>query len=221
LKSCLKIKNPPGNFLRVTILSALLLSTSVLYADFEFLDINEGELDFITRPLKTAPHHHSTHISITADSLTSGWIGNKQCHYNLQPVPAMEIVFRRGRVRNIEITRTENIGRAWIEEATIQLESIKKGAVICVSSETLSIKSNGGRNRFIWSGGPYMKKFLDGYFPMKVSVAIDYPSELLALEKLFPQEVELKSTKLPGHIRLSVMFEGILSLETHFVKNQQ
>lgn len=193
-----------------------MLFTNNLYANFDIFDINEGDLEFINRPLKTTPHHHSTHISITADSLKSGWIDNKQCHYNLQPVPAMEIVFRRGNVRNISIQRSENIGRAWIEDATVQLDAVGKNAVLCITSETLSFKKNGDRGRFIWFGGPYMKRFLDGYFPMKVSIAIDYPSELLTLEKLFPQAVELKATKLSGHLRLSVTFEGILALETHF-----
>lgn len=197
-------------------LGVLLLLANDLYADFDIFDINEGELEFITRPLKTTPHHHSTHISITADSIKTGWIGNKQCHYNLQAVPAMEIVFRKGSVRNIEIQRSDNIGRAWIDDATVQLEDVKKEAVICITSETMSFKKSGDGGRFVWFGGPYMKRFLDGYFPMKVSIAIDYPSEMLTLEKLFPQAVEIKATKLPGHVRLSVIFEGILMLETHF-----
>jgi len=197
-------------------LTALLCLSLDCRADFELFDINEGELEFITHPLKTKPHHHSTHISITPESLKTGWIDNKQCHYNLQAIPAMEIVFRKGRVRNIEIQRMDNIGRAWISGATVQLVDVKKEAVICITSETRSLRKSGGTGRYVWSGGPYMKKFLDGYFPMKVSIAIDYPSELLTLEKLFPQAVELKAIKLPGHIRLSVTFEGILSLETHF-----
>lgn len=199
-------------------LGVLILFTNNVFANFDIFDINEGELEFITRPLKTAPHHHSTHISITANSLKTGWIGNKQCHYNLQTVPAMEIVFRRGYVRNIEIQRSENIGRAWVDDATVQLENVKNKAVVCITSETKSFKKNGDQGQFVWFGGPYMKKFLDGYFPMKVSIAIDYPSKLLSLERLLPQAVELKAVKLPGHVRLTVMFEGILMLESYFRK---
>jgi len=184
--------------------------------EFDFLDINEGELEFITRPLKEILHHHTTHITITAESMKSGWVSNKQCHSNLQTVPAMEIVFRKGYVRNLEISRRENIGRVWIEDATVQLKEIKKNAVVCITGETLSFKKNGHSGNYIWTGGPYMKKYLDGYFPMKVSIAIDYPSEKLLLEKLYPHAVELKTVKLPGYIRLSLTFEGILELETHF-----
>ena len=158
----------------------------------------------------------SSAISITTESMKSGWIDNKQCHYNLQTVPAMEIVFRKGRVKNLEIKRYENIGRVWVEDATVQLKEIKKNAMICITGETLSFKKNDRTGTYIWTGGPYMKKYLDGYFPMKVSIAIDYPSEKLVLEKLYPQAVELKALKLSGHIRLSLVFEGILELETHF-----
>lgn len=212
----LSTKFIPAVIRLLTGLAILLFSPSGNSTDFEFLDINEGELEFITRPLKETPHHHSTHISITAESMKSGWIGNKQCHSNLQTVPAMEIVFRKGYVRNLDISRSENIGRVWIEDATVQLQDIKKNAVVCITGETLSFKKNGHSGNYIWTGGPYMKKYLDGYFPMKVSIAIDYPSDKLVLEKLTPLAVELKTVKLPGHIRLSLLFEGILELETHF-----
>ncbi|MFV1993497.1 MAG: hypothetical protein ACC635_06305 [Acidiferrobacterales bacterium] len=211
-----KIKVIPAVIWLFASLFVFLFSPSSNSTEFEFLDINEGELEFITRPLKETPHHHSTHISITNESIKSGWIGNKQCHSNLQAVPAMEIVFRKGYVRNLDISRSENIGRVWIEGASVQLKEVKKNAVVCITSETLSFKKNGHSGNYIWTGGPYMKKYLDGYFPMKVSIAIDYPSDKLVFEKLYPHAVELKAVKLPGHIRLSLLFEGILELETHF-----
>ncbi len=191
-----------------------------LDADFSVIDINEGELHFLTRPPKKAPHHHSTHITINNDSLTTGWVGNKQCHYNLGQVPALEIVFRKGGVRGLDIVRAEHIGKAWVENDSVQLEDLEKNAIICIVSETRSLRYNDLTKNYEWRGGPYMRRFLDGYFPMKVSLAIDYPSDKLRLETLAPAALLLKATALPGHLRLSTLFEGRLNILVLFTTDQ-
>ena len=189
----------------------ILLATAGAQADFGVLDINEGDLQFLTTPPKKPPHHHSTHIYISRESLNSGWVDNKQCHYNLDQVAALQIVFRKGHVRRLEITRTENIRKAWVEDHSVQVEDIGADAVICIRSQTLSIRT-GVNGTYEWRGGPYMRRFLDGYFPMKVSLAIDYPADLLSLEMLAPPEIKLRAVTLPGHIRISTLFEGRLNI---------
>ena len=205
------------------VLLTILLPTPAVLAEtgFEIFDINEGELNFLDTPPKYPPHHHSTQIHISKDSLKNGWVGNRQCHYQLTPVPAMEIVFRRGRVRNIDITRKENIRRAWVDNNTVQMEGIQKNAVVCISSETLSLETLPGNKSWVWRGGPYMKRFLDGYFPMKVSLAIDYPADEMKLERLLPPGLRLKALSVPGHLRLTVLFEGRLNIEARFQTRRQ
>lgn len=203
---------------RQTVLMVLCLvcNTQLIASDFDVFDINEGELQFLTKPPAEPPHHHSTHVQITEESLKTGWVLNKQCHYDLGIVPALEIVFRQGKVRNLDVVRTENVGRAWVDRHTVQLEDVRKNAAVCIVAEIRSLKAGPAGGEWEWRGGPYLRRFLDGYFPMRVSLAIDYPVNRLKLDSLEPAAIRLRATDLPGHLRLNVLFEGRLIINAHF-----
>ncbi len=183
---------------------------------FDTLDINEGELHFLTKPPDTPPHLQSTHAVLSNESLRSGWINVKQCHYNLTPVNAMQVVFNRDHVRNIEIVRADDIGRAWVQGATVQLTDVRQNAIVCILSENRSLRRNHLDGTYEWHGGPYMRRFLDGYFPMHVKLAIDYPTDRLRLLNIEPAALKLKSVTQPGYIRMDALFEGRLDVTVQF-----
>ncbi len=198
-------------------LAAAVVWTSALAADeFDIFDINEGELRFLDRPPDTPPHLHSTHVFVTEDSLTSGWVTAKQCHYHLDQVSALQVVFNKRRVRNIRILQFDNIGRAWVEGASVQVKNVGKDAVLCILSENLAIKRNESERTYEWHGGPYMRRFLDGYFPMQVKLAIDYPADRLRLESIDPGTLRFKTVANPGMVRLDALFEGKLDITIRF-----
>ena len=184
--------------------------------ELDMLDINEGELRFLTETPAEPPHEQSTHILVNDESLKTGWITMRQCHYHLAPVGAMQVVFNKDRARNIKIVQTDRIKRAWVENASVQLEGVEKEAVLCIQSENRSFRRNGADGTFEWRGGPYMRRFLDGYFPMHVKVAIDYPAKQLQLKTIEPTPLKLKATTLPGHVRLDAVFEGRLLIIAQF-----
>ena len=202
-------------------LLAVVISTGLAVAthaddELEMLDINEGELRFLTETPKEPPHEQSTHILVNEDSLRSGWITMRQCHYHLAPVNAMQVLFNEERARHIKIVQADNIKRAWVEKASVQLEGVAKEAVLCIQSENRSLRRNGVDGMYEWRGGPYMRRFLDGYFPMHVKVAIDFPAKQLQLRAIEPAALRLKATTVPGHVRLDAMFEGRLTITTQF-----
>lgn len=201
----------------------LLLLTGALFVpsapaadEFDLLDINEGELRFLERPPASPPHLHSTHVFLTEESLASGWVKAKQCHYHLDRVAALQVVFNKRRVRGIEILQADNIGRAWVEGASVQVTNVGKNAVLCILSENLAIKHNAADGTYEWHGGPYMRRFLDGYFPMQVKLAIDYPPERVRLESIEPGTLRFKTVAQPGLIRLDALFEGRLDITIRF-----
>lgn len=199
------------------VLTGTLFAPPVLAADeFDLLDINEGELRFLERPPEKSPHLHSTHVFISDESLKTGWVTAKQCHYNLDQVSALQVVFNPRRVRRIEILQVENIERAWVEGASVQVTNIGKNAVLCLLSENLAIKHNAADGTYEWHGGPYMRRFLDGYFPMQVKVAIDYPPDRVRLESIDPGTLRFKTVAQPGLIRLDALFEGRLDIAIRF-----
>lgn len=63
---------------------------------------------------------------------------------------------------------------------------------------------------------PNMRRFLDGYFPIQLTLAIDYPPRHLVFEKLEPSALRLKTLALPGHIRIETLFEGRLRVLVRF-----
>lgn len=184
--------------------------------DFDVLDINEGELRFLASEPAEPPHLQSTHIWLTQDSLHTGWITMQQCHYQLAPVSAMQVVFNKDRVRDLKILQADNIGQAWVEGSSVQLKDVGKDAALCIHSMNRSFQRSVKDGSYEWRGGPYMRRFLDGYFPMHVKVAIDYPARELQLKAIEPTPLRLKAVTQPGHVRMDALFEGRLTINVQF-----
>jgi len=191
----------------------LLLATGAVCAAAE---INEGELQFLTKPPNEAVHHHHKHLVITSESLKTGWIVNRQCHYNLDQVGAMEVVFAPGRVRALDITRAENIEKAWVEGSSVQLKNVGPNAALCLHSENRVFTQDPATGLYTLTSGPYMRRFLDGYFPMRVSLHLEYPAALLRFVELAPSDPGLKTVLAPGQVRVDTLFEGRLVLTLRF-----
>lgn len=139
-------------------------------------DVNEGALRFLATPPAKPVHHHQNRILITRDSLSNGWVGLEQCHHHLDAVASLQIVYRPDRIRALSIVQSENIGRAWVHENTVQMEQIARDALICIRGETLALQDDGA-GAYSLANGPYMRQFLDGFYPMRVSmrVRIEHP----------------------------------------------
>ena len=178
--------------------------------------VNEGPLHFLeTLPAKPI-HHHQNRIRIETDSLASGWVGLSQCHDHLDAVPRAQITFREGFVRDLKIDLASGIERAWVEGASVQLQQVAPGARLCLSAQTRALR-NTGNGYFNLINGPYMRKFLDGYYPMRVTLDIDYPPQSLRLIDVSPpQQPGLTIFEQPGSIRLDAVFEGELRMHIQF-----
>lgn len=207
-----------GRALRTLVGGALFgfVGVALSASDFDVLDINEGELRFLTEVPAKLPHLQSTHVIVSEESLKTGWLRVRQCHYHLAPVNAMQVLFRDGRVRDIRILQVENIERAWVEGPSVQLTNVGKDAVLCIESENRSLERNGADGTYAWTGGPYLRRFLDGYFPMHVKVAIDYPADAIQVQSIEPAPLRLRAVTVPGHVRMDALFEGRLVITVQF-----
>ncbi len=183
--------------------------------DFEELtrEVNEGELRFLAQPPRKPVHHHHNVITLEAESLQHGWALLRQCHYNIDEVARAQILFRQGRIRNLNISASENIGKAWVEGASVQLSNIEKESSLCLEAESLVLTAddNGG---FRVNNGPFMRRFLDGYYPMRVSVQLMLADSGLRFAGITPERqpgftVEITSDS----IRFDAWFEGRLRTE--------
>jgi hypothetical protein len=178
--------------------------------------VNEGELTFLTAPPAKPVHHHQNYIRITADSLISGWTELEQCHDHMDAVPDAQITFREGFVRNLRVLESRGIGKAWVEGPTIQLHNVAPGARLCLAAQTRAL-NDCGSGYFTLNNGPYMRKFLDGYYPMRVSMQVEYPSQLLQVIDISPEEQQgFAVTQKPGLVNIEALFEGELRTQVQF-----
>ena len=181
-------------------------------------NVNEGVLHFLETPPAKLVHHHHNRIRIDDNSLLSGWVSLIQCHTNLDPVPRAQITFREGFVRDLRVDSSTHIKQAWIEDASVQLVNVEPGARLCLSAQTRALR-NTGNGYFNLTNGPYMRKFLDGYYPMRVTLEIDYPPRTLQLIDISPQaQPGLILDARSGAIRMDAFFEGELQTLIQFEK---
>jgi len=181
--------------------------------------VNEGSLHFLeTAPTKPV-HHHQNQIVIDRDSLDSGWVSLTQCHDHLDAVPLAQITFREGFIRNLKVDSAVRIEEAWIEGASVQLRNVEPGAKLCLSAQTRAFHDT-GNGYYNLTNGPYMRKFLDGYYPMQVTLEIRYPAELLNLIDVTPPaQPGFALDERPGFIRVDTLFEGELQTLIQFEKS--
>jgi len=133
-------------------------------------------------------------------------------------VPRAQITFREGFVRDLRVDSSTHIKQAWIEDASVQLVNVEPGARLCLSAQTRALR-NTGNGYFNLTNGPYMRKFLDGYYPMRVTLEIDYPPRTLQLIDISPQaQPGLILDARSGAIRMDAFFEGELQTLIQFEK---
>lgn len=173
--------------------------------------VNEGEFVILGSAPEQDAHQHLNTITIERHSLETGWVGLQQCHRHLDAVPALQIVFSAERTRDLVITSATNVARAWVEGNTVQLEDISDDSEICLSASTRALDID-SRSPTLKTG-PYMRKFLDGYYPLRVQLKVRYPAGLLRVVRSAPQTFK----RLTGDsLLLDLWFEGELRTEVEF-----
>ena len=173
------------------------------------------ELEFLPQSPAGAPHRQEMQVLIDAQSLKTGLVRVDQCHYRLDPVPATQIVFGPA-LKALQVTRSRNISSLDLEGRSVQLHDVGENAEICLRTVNQVFRRQADGS-FVLRNGPFMRQFLDGYFPLQLQYQIRYPASLLVLESLTP-EVPATAFKsnLPGKLDLQVLFTGPLQLETRF-----
>ena len=176
----------------------------------QIASVNEGELELLPTAAADGAHYHRNRIAITEASLDLGWVELTQCHENIDPVPAAQILFRADGIRDLTIDRSQNIGRAWVEGHSVQLEDVGADAELCIRAESRALHSLGD-GLFRLRNGPYMRRFLDGYYPMRVALNIDYPEQRLRLVGQTPASQEGFSVdRTSNGLQVDATFEGRL-----------
>jgi len=176
-------------------------------------EVNEGELRLLKPRPDSDEHHHHSQLKITQESLKTGLVDMFQCHTNLDATSALQIVFNQGRVRDLQISSHSKIARVWVEKNTVQLENISPGSRLCLSLKTSALRIND--KKIILKNGPFMRRFLDGYYPMRVSMSVEYPVKKMHFLGIKPEGI-IHRMDSNGRLEIDVRFEGRLNTEISF-----
>jgi hypothetical protein len=181
--------------------------------------INGGELAFLVAPPRTPVHHHQHRVTIDPGSLADGWITLYQCHSHLDAVPRAEIVFHEGRTRGLQVSSYAGMGKAWVDGASVQIVDVNEGATLCLTAQTRSLTDNGD-GTYSLHNGPFMRRFLDGYYPLHVSLDVRFDGTGLRLLDVRPAPQEgFKVDAGVGRIYIDSWFEGRLRTELQFARH--
>ena len=176
-------------------------------------EVNVGELQLLDKPPEAAAHNHQNRLMITQQSLSDGWVTMYQCHSDLDKVSASQIVYNQDRIRNIKVLSTQNIGSARVEGHTVQLKDIEADSNICISADKRALSYEKGK--YYLRLGPFMRRFLDGYYPMHVQVEACYPDFLL-LVSASPVDTVQHSRGKTSCAEIDIWVVGKLDIELVF-----
>ncbi len=183
--------------------------------------INEGKLTFLDPKKYKSVMHSENNISISDSSLKTGWVDLRQCYFQLDAFPRVQVVYKYRNIRHLKIISFNKINTARLEGTSVQMVNVKKGASLCVTAQIQSLKKTDNGYQLI--NGPFRRKFLDGYFPLRVSLTVKFlKAKLRFMKVVSPSGIKknnllgIQITTLPNKVRLDALFEGVLNTRLTF-----
>lgn len=187
-----------------------------LETDDDTSQVNEGELRFLTGPAGKERLHILNHITISPTSLIDGWVKLHQCYHNLTPLPDIQITYQYKAMQELTIASYDGIGRAWVDGQSVQMNHVTQNATICVLARVQILKRHDGGG-YTLNNGPYHLRFLDGFYPLRVTLEVNYPDDLLTIIGVTPEpQPGLTLQREPGRVAIDTHFEGMLYTELRF-----
>lgn len=174
---------------------------------------------FLADMLENGPsepiHHFANQVIVTEQSLTTGWARLLQCHHDLDEVSRAQIVYRPDGIRALTVTEATQVQQAWTEEHTVQLRGVGPGARLCIEAEGELLVENADGSYSVFNG-PFMRRFLDSYFPIRVSQKTRYPEQLRFVSMTPSPRPGLELAQGPNEVSFDTIFRGRLNTELRF-----
>ena len=206
--------------LRLLVSSAALLAINPVVA-LDFSDIaNEGEIRYLkTRPDPGA-YSYESRVKISPQSLDSGVVTIATCHRQLDPIRKVVIVFNENRIKKITVKSLEKMNSAEVKGNRVILTDVERGASICIDLESRALDKV-SPEQYTLNAGPLMRRYFDGYLPMSAVLRVDWPKNMLALERTFPVAQDGVNIKQGADgVQLDMIFAGRMTAQIHLKKPQ-
>ena len=199
-------------------LAALLLCSASAFA-LEFSDIaTEGQIKFLKERPDPGAYSYESRVKITAASLESGSVQIATCHYQLDPIRKVVIVFNPNRIQAIAVKSIDKMASAEVKNNQVVLTDVERGASICIDLQSKALDQVGA-GQYRLNAGPLMRRYLDGYLPMAAKIRVDWPTNMLTVEKTAPSEKEgIQVVQGNDGVQLNMIFAGKMTAQIDLKK---
>ena len=204
-------------FKSLSLATLLLCSTSVFA--LEFSDIaTEGQIKYLKERPDPGAYSYESRVKITAASLESGSVQIATCHYQLDPIRKVVIVFNPNRIQAIAVKSIDKMASAEVKNNQVVLTDVERGASICIDLQSKALDQVGA-GQYRLNAGPLMRRYLDGYLPMAAKIRVDWPTNMLTVEKTAPSEKEgIQVVQGNDGVQLDMIFAGKMTAQIDLKK---
>jgi len=204
-------------FKSLSLATLLLCSTSVFA--LEFSDIaTEGQIKYLKERPDPGAYSYESRVMITAASLESGSVQIATCHYQLDPIRKVVIVFNPNRIQAIAVKSIDKMASAEVKNNQVVLTDVERGASICIDLQSKALDQVGA-GQYRLNAGPLMRRYLDGYLPMAAKIRVDWPTNMLTVEKTAPSEKEgIQVVQGNDGVQLNMIFAGKMTAQIDLKK---
>jgi hypothetical protein len=204
-------------FKSLSLATLLLCSTSVFA--LEFSDIaTEGQIKYLKERPDPGAYSYESRVKITAASLESGSVQIATCHYQLDPIRKVVIVFNPNRIQAIAVKSIDKMASAEVKNNQVILTDVERGASICIDLQSKALDQVGA-GQYRLNAGPLMRRYLDGYLPMAAKIRVDWPTNMLTVEKTAPSEKEgIQVVQGNDGVQLNMIFAGKMTAQIDLKK---
>jgi hypothetical protein len=204
-------------FKSLSLATLLMCSTSVFA--LEFSDIaTEGQIKYLKERPDPGAYSYESRVKITAASLESGSVQIATCHYQLDPIRKVVIVFNPNRIQAIAVKSIDKMASAEVKNNQVVLTDVERGASICIDLQSKALDQVGA-GQYRLNAGPLMRRYLDGYLPMSAKIRVDWPTNMLTVEKTAPSEKEgIQVVQGNDGVQLNMIFAGKMTAQIDLKK---
>jgi len=198
---------------------ATLLFCSASALALEFSDIAmEGQIKFLRERPDPGAYSYESRVKITAASLESGSVQIATCHHQLDPIRKVVIVFNPNRIQAIAVKSIDKMASAEVKDNQVVLTDVERGASICIDLQSKALDQVGA-GQYRLNAGPLMRRYLDGYLPMAAKIRVDWPTNMLTVEKTAPSEKEgIQVVQGNDGVQLNMIFAGKMTAQIDLKK---
>jgi hypothetical protein len=201
----------------VLLITLLCCNGSVWALDFSDIAM-EGQIKYLKERPDPGAYSYESRVKITAASLESGSVQIATCHYQLDPIRKVVIVFNPNRIQAIAVKSIDKMASAEVKNNQVVLTDVERGASICIDLQSKALDQVGA-GQYRLNAGPLMRRYFDGFLPMAAKLRVDWPANMLVVEKTMPSEKEgIQVVQGNDGVQLDMIFAGKMTAQIYLKK---